>query len=154
MRVMKTLGLVSALGTAMVLGSPSMEWAQESGRISMEATTGRETTGQLQYRLHCASCHGVTGKGDGPVAAALTKKPANLTVLAKDNKGEFPEKQVEAYIDGSETVAAHGTRSMPIWGFVFSHAKSAPGMAAGLSPQEIDERIKMLADYIKSIQEK
>ena len=26
------------------------------------------------YRAHCATCHGIEGKGDGPVAPALTTK--------------------------------------------------------------------------------
>ncbi len=148
------VSVLSLLGFAMVLRFAEAGRAQESSGISIEATTGRETTGALQYRQHCAPCHGLAGKGDGPAAAALNKKPADLTMLTKNNQGKFPDKKIEAYIDGSETVAAHGTRTMPIWGFVFSHPKTATGMAAGLSPQEIDERIKQLADYIKSIQEK
>ncbi len=32
--------------------------------------------GKADYEMHCASCHGETGKGDGPVAQALNPKPA------------------------------------------------------------------------------
>jgi putative copper resistance protein D len=31
------------------------------------------------YRTHCAVCHGPGGRGDGPDAAALAKRPADLT---------------------------------------------------------------------------
>lgn len=34
------------------------------------------------YTKNCASCHGETGRGDGPVAAALTPKPPDLVVMA------------------------------------------------------------------------
>ena len=35
--------------------------------------------GQALFATHCASCHGQTGKGDGPVGLALNPRPANLT---------------------------------------------------------------------------
>ncbi len=35
--------------------------------------------GQQLYPGNCAACHGVEGRGDGPAAAALRIKPANLT---------------------------------------------------------------------------
>jgi mono/diheme cytochrome c family protein len=35
------------------------------------------------YQRSCATCHGLSGKGDGPVARALTTKPSDFS------KGEF-----------------------------------------------------------------
>jgi putative copper resistance protein D len=35
--------------------------------------------GSRLYQVHCAVCHGVAGYGDGPAAAALNPRPANLT---------------------------------------------------------------------------
>ena len=32
--------------------------------------------GKEHYQLYCASCHGATGAGDGPVSAGLDPKPA------------------------------------------------------------------------------
>ncbi len=32
--------------------------------------------GEADYQIHCASCHGETGAGDGAVAQALNPKPA------------------------------------------------------------------------------
>jgi len=34
------------------------------------------------YVANCSPCHGTTGKGDGPAAAALNPKPANHTSAA------------------------------------------------------------------------
>jgi mono/diheme cytochrome c family protein len=35
--------------------------------------------GQYLFSLNCEICHGTQGKGDGPVAKSLVRKPANLT---------------------------------------------------------------------------
>jgi mono/diheme cytochrome c family protein len=35
--------------------------------------------GKKIYERQCLSCHGVTGKGDGPAAAHLEKRPGNLS---------------------------------------------------------------------------
>jgi mono/diheme cytochrome c family protein len=35
--------------------------------------------GKLLYDLNCSLCHGPQGKGDGPVAAQLIRKPPDLT---------------------------------------------------------------------------
>ncbi|HET6510909.1 MAG TPA: cytochrome c [Candidatus Kapabacteria bacterium] len=46
---------------------------------------GDAAHGQQLYVQNCASCHGTTGKGDGPAAAALNPKPAdhsNKAVIA------------------------------------------------------------------------
>ena len=35
--------------------------------------------GKKIYERHCLSCHGLTGRGDGPAAAHLEKRPGNLS---------------------------------------------------------------------------
>jgi len=35
--------------------------------------------GASLYRVHCATCHGPTGRGDGPASAGLLRRPADLT---------------------------------------------------------------------------
>ncbi len=142
---------VSSAVLCMALGTTGIGWAQE-GKPEM-VPPGIVTTGKLEYRSHCAQCHGPNAKGDGPVAPALTKKPTDLTMLAKNNNGEFPEKRVEAFIDGSAMVAAHGTREMPIWGLEFR--KPSPSSSqAQRTTQEVNQRTKLLVDYLKSIQKK
>jgi mono/diheme cytochrome c family protein len=44
------------------------------------ATTASLTAGERIYRRQCDACHGVTGAGDGPVAAGLRPRPVDLRV--------------------------------------------------------------------------
>jgi len=46
-------------------------------RVSAAAQKGDPKAGKKTYDLFCASCHGASGKGDGPAAAALSPKPQN-----------------------------------------------------------------------------
>ncbi len=39
--------------------------------------------GALLYHQNCASCHGATGRGDGPAAHELSPPPANLAWLSR-----------------------------------------------------------------------
>jgi mono/diheme cytochrome c family protein len=47
--------------------------------------------GQKLYVSNCMTCHGQSGKGDGPGGAALEKKPADLAarVRAGESDGEL-----------------------------------------------------------------
>lgn len=115
---------------------------------------GQLTSGKLDFRQYCAQCHGKDGTGNGPVAAALKKRPANLTVLSRSHGGVFPEKEVRDFIDGSKVAEGHGTREMPIWGYAFMYRQSSytgPG-GAPLTEDEVKHKITRLVDYIKSIQ--
>ena len=74
--------------------------------------------GKYEYDAHCAECHGLAGKGNGPYVQLL--RPGivlpDLTQLSKKNDGVFPVKRVVEIIDGREPVRAHGPTDMPIWG--------------------------------------
>lgn len=101
----------------------------------------------LDYQMHCAACHGISGKGDGPVAPALLTPPSDLTTLAARNEGVFPDASVAFIIDGRGDVLAHGTRDMPVWGEYFSHddlGHETPAMARA--------RIEALTQYLKTLQ--
>lgn len=71
--------------------------------------------GKVEFESACASCHGTNGKGNGPLVSLLTRKPTDLTLLAKNNQGVFPMNRLYEVIDG-EGVPAHGAREMPVWG--------------------------------------
>jgi mono/diheme cytochrome c family protein len=45
--------------------------------LSTDAANAEE--GKKLYGQYCASCHGQSGKGDGPAAAALNPKPRDHT---------------------------------------------------------------------------
>jgi len=47
------------------------------------AFAGDAAAGKAKYNMLCLSCHGATGKGDGPVGGALNPKPRDFSV------GEF-----------------------------------------------------------------
>lgn len=42
-------------------------------------TASSIVAGQAVFAQHCAGCHGAAGRGDGPVAASLQVRPADLT---------------------------------------------------------------------------
>ncbi len=119
---------------------------------SAASDASRETpappSGQVLYDRYCASCHGTSGKGDGPVAAALAKPPSDLTTLARRSGGRLDEAELIAVIDGRRMVAAHGPREMPVWGAVFDEELSGQPWAqyTGLL------RAQVLADHLRSLQ--
>lgn len=42
-------------------------------------------TGETLFRTHCTVCHGLDGRGDGPAAAGLNPRPADLTAPHVDD---------------------------------------------------------------------
>jgi mono/diheme cytochrome c family protein len=44
----------------------------------LEGTPQAIEQGEIIYQVNCASCHGVTGRGDGVVASSLEQRPTNL----------------------------------------------------------------------------
>jgi mono/diheme cytochrome c family protein len=104
--------------------------------------------GASLFKTYCASCHGATARGTGAVAVFLRVQPADLTQIAKRNKGVFPADQVHAIIDGRKTAKTHGASQMPVWGDAFSKS------VAGGDAADVDARIKALVAYLASIQEK
>ncbi|MFK7815184.1 MAG: cytochrome c [Gammaproteobacteria bacterium] len=77
--------------------------------------------GKVEYIRSCAFCHGDSGKGDGFYASKLIVKPANITLLKKQNKGVFPTRVVFQIIEGTDDIELHGLKSMPIWGDRFDN---------------------------------
>jgi mono/diheme cytochrome c family protein len=109
------------------------------------ATSSEITRGHTLYLQYCASCHGPTAEGDGPVANALTTPPANLRRLSERFGSPLPEDQVARYIDGRVEVKAHGPRDMPVWGTRFYHE-------SGSDERRAQERIAQLVAYLQSVQ--
>src|SRR5205085_11935441 len=53
---------------------------EASGPLNpLTADTQTIAAGQLLYQANCATCHGMSGKGNGPVAAALSPRPSDFT---------------------------------------------------------------------------
>lgn len=51
-------------------------------RTPVEPTPQSLARGRELFEVHCAVCHGQGGRGDGPAAAAMDPRPANLLDLA------------------------------------------------------------------------
>jgi mono/diheme cytochrome c family protein len=107
-----------------------------------------EPSGREVFLRHCASCHGESGVGDGPVAASLRRPPADLTAIAKRAGGSFDERRVMQIIDGRAEVSEHGSRSMPVWGTVFEEELEGEPYSGYTSLL----RSRNLTDYLRSIQ--
>src|SRR6478752_4377168 len=86
-------------------------------------TTKQTTTGSEVFRTYCATCHGTSARGDGPLASSMVRKPANLTEIAQRNGGAFPTEMVYRTIDGRQPLKGHGGPDMPVWGDVFSKSR-------------------------------
>jgi hypothetical protein len=91
-------------------------------------------------------CHGNDARGTGPLADTLKRRPADLTALAKNNKGTYPRELVARIIDGRDPVRGHGGGDMPVWGDAFTRA--------GGTPEGVQDRITALVDYLETVQAK
>ncbi|CAN0497907.1 unnamed protein product, partial [Discosporangium mesarthrocarpum] len=76
--------------------------------------------GGAEFHAWCSRCHGSSGRGNGPFAGHLQKKPVDLTQLATQNNGVFPTELVRRLVDGRGMPRAHGTPEMPVWGDWFT----------------------------------
>jgi len=119
--------------------------------------------GKAEFQSSCASCHGTDAKGNGPVSVQLKTPPPDLTVLAKQNNGVFPTDAVYDTIYGSKPIPAHGTREMPIWGYLFIPMANYPHTIDpsywkmfGPEPSSeavVRTRILAVVDYLSHIQQ-
>jgi len=62
------------------------------------------------------SCHGVSGKGVGPVASALKVAAPHLTTIMRRAGGTFLAARVFQVITYGDSISAHGSQAMPVWG--------------------------------------
>jgi mono/diheme cytochrome c family protein len=106
--------------------------------------------GAAIYQKYCASCHGVSGKGDGPVAPAFKVPPPDLTTISQRAGGKFPAARVVRTITYGENISAHGNQAMPVWGTVFS-AEAGRGRRSALHSRKAVIR---LTRYLESIQQR
>ena len=158
------VALVAMLFPALVLGQAAQPQRTTDKRASAER-------GKELFTKYCASCHGVSGKGDGPAAPALKIPPADLTTLAARNKGQFPSLRVMQAIKAGPSVPAHGSEIMPVWGTIFLQGDNAdtatqapPQTPAGVAEEgkqqgrhgptaaEVQLRIYNLTEYVRTLQ--
>jgi len=115
--------------------------------LGAAASDTPEAKGKLLYDVNCASCHGISGGGDGPMASSLKVRPPDLRLIRARNGGVFPAETVRRTIDGRTQIRSHGSRTMPVWGVAFQQE----GLDAD-QEREVRERIAALTVYLESIQ--
>lgn len=126
--------------------------AQQPSRIvNIPVPRTPADSGKAMYTNFCAPCHGVDGRGDGPVAGSLNQAPTDLTILAKSNQGKYPMNHVLAVLNFGVVTPAHGTGDMPVWGLTLTHVNGPSDVSAG---QERALRINNLAKYVETLQAK
>lgn len=133
--------VAAGTGAKTQTGSQTTQRAPDSEK---QQTLIRSAEGVDLYRAYCASCHGKDGKGNGPAAPALKATVPDLTIIAKNNGGTFPEARVSRIIMGEGMIASHGSREMPVWGPIFHQIE-----------WDVDRgnvRMQNLVQYLESIQ--
>ena len=134
-----TMGVIVAAGVACA--------SQNSARVTIPVGKTSPTSGQQMFASYCAPCHGVDGRGRGPVAPALKIAPADLTLLSWSNHGKFPDTHVVTVLQNGSDLPAHGTALMPVWGPIFGKMNTT-------NQQEKLLRISNLSRYLETLQVK
>ena len=124
----------------------STAWAEGPGKAT--------DFGKREFEANCASCHGMDGKGKGPLVPFLTKSPPDLTQLARQNNGVLPMARLYDVIDGAG-VPAHGSRDMPVWGRDYRIKDAEYYQEAPYNPEaQVRARILALLEYVSRLQAK
>ena len=71
--------------------------------------------GQAHYLFFCGNCHGVDGKGDGPLAVHQKIAPTDLTILQAGESGTSVAERVMKAIDGRHAIGETEAHRMPIF---------------------------------------
>jgi len=142
--MIRTLSFIGAVfGVALTVGVAQKRPAENSQEKQLQDSF----KGPELYKAYCATCHGLSGKGKGPMAASLKTAPSDLTTISARNNGMFPFLKVQKIIAGEEAPAgSHGSREMPVWGPIFSEVSWDQDLGR--------VRIYSLAMYLESIQAK
>jgi mono/diheme cytochrome c family protein len=140
--------LITAFAAMLALGMTCA--GQTPGKVVIPVNKTASNDGKQMYSNYCAPCHGVDGRGHGPVAPALKVQPTDLTILSKDNLGKFPDSHIATVLQfGAEMPShgsAHGSAEMPVWGPILGN------MSRSNSAAEKQQRISNLTQYLKTIQ--
>ncbi len=137
----RKLAILAASTLALSLALPPALFAEEGNFDVAKVAMGRTT-----FRSLCTSCHGLEGKGDGPVAKHLSPTPTDLTKIAAANQGTSPAERVHAAIDGRDPVSGHGTKDMPVWGTALMQLDNVQ------SEEDVQKKIAELTEFVRSIQ--
>ena len=146
---MRSIPKVVALAAALLGAQPV--------RAAEPAAESPQQAGARLYARYCASCHGVDGRGDGPLAMVLTIKPFDLTRLGQKYGRPLPIDRIADFIDGRSDVKAHGPRDMPVWGeqlYPGEPGKSPPPSSPSGQLRDIARQgtIELIVAYLETLQ--
>jgi mono/diheme cytochrome c family protein len=133
--------------TALAVAAITLPWVVPVSATQQPAAAKSIPAGSGLFSTYCVVCHGADGKGTGPLADSLKRRPSDLTLLAKNNGGTYPREMVAKIIDGREGVKGHGGGDMPVWGDAFARSADA-------GPQAVKDRIDALVEYLSQMQAK
>lgn len=119
--------------------------------LLLAAPAAAQPTGAELYMQFCATCHGISADGNGPMAPILLAPPPDLTGLSEQNGGEFPVFGVIQRIDGRDPLLAHGGE-MPLWGDVFEGERAAAVSTGSGQPVLTSESIARVTEYLRTVQ--
>ena len=106
----RTLIIVSAVATFTAAAIAAEEWvapARAAARKNpAKADAASLARGKAVYIAECASCHGNSGRGDGPSAKDLEKSPGDMTKVGSQSDGALFWKITE----GKKPMASFSTK--------------------------------------------
>ncbi len=108
----------------------------------------RSVNGASIFGNYCAACHGLDGRGNGPVSKALKQEVPDLTRLSLRHNGAFPALHVRTVITfgADDLLPAHGSKEMPMWGPTFHEIEFDQDLG--------NVRLENVTRYLESIQRK
>ena len=143
----------SALALCLALGTvyPAAAFAQNSD-VYHPASEEHPTSGKQDFDNHCAPCHGLNGKGNGPELKVLPDiHPSDLTKISLKNGGVFPRQKVADMVDGRKSIPSHKRFDMPFWGVDFQQEGKE---FTPESEARAKTRIDALVGYVETLQVK
>lgn len=108
-------------------------------------------SGERNFNVHCAGCHGPDATGDGVATMLLDAVPPDLTLLTARNGGVFPRAEVVYQIDGRAQASAAHVDEMPNFGPLLEGEVVALKTAAG-QPILTSVAIAELVAWLEAIQ--
>lgn len=142
-RILRHARAGSARAIAVVVmalaGALSPAAAAETGADDAALAAGKAT-----YQRYCALCHGLDGRGAGPLSDALKAKPADLTTLSRREGGKFPAGRFAETV-WTGNLPGHGKSAMLEWSRVFG---------ADQNQLEATATILDLTIYVETLQAK
>lgn len=119
--------------------------------LAVACTQPSEPQGALLYAELCVGCHGITGRGDGALAADVGVKVPDLTLIAHRNGGTFPMTAVMSQIDGFTRVQ-HGNVAMPDFGALLGDSPTVSYDTGDGTPTPTPSALIALAEYLETLQ--